>query len=73
MIFCSKGSSIYHVQPKADSFRLSEEGKKDKESKEGKKDKFNQDQALSPMQKLQKALDKQDFVFKTKKGVILKL
>jgi len=43
MIFCSKGSSIYHVQPKADSFRLSEEGKKDKESKEGKKDKFNQD------------------------------
>lgn len=25
------------------------------------------------MQKLHKALDKQDFVFKTKKGVILKL
>jgi hypothetical protein len=25
------------------------------------------------MQKLQKALDKQDYVFKTKKGVILKL
>jgi hypothetical protein len=64
LIFCSKGSSIYHVQPNIGSFELSDEENKEEVKKA---------QPLSPMQKLHKALDKQDFVFKTKKGVILKL
>jgi len=52
------------VQPNIGSFELSDEENKEEVKKA---------QPLSPMQKLHKALDKQDFVFKTKKGVILKL